>query len=90
MNRVRQKLLDNGIDEEIMLVDEDVFVESLVGTTMLPGLRAVYSYRKMIEEAMTAYKYDIDEAEDYVSYDIDRWAGYMGDKAPIIIDIFEV
>lgn len=89
MRTAREKLEENGIVDEVMLVDEETFKESLIGVTMLPDLRAVYSYEKMVEEVMEKYGYQEDEAADHVSYNVVRWAGYMGDNAPIIVDLLE-
>ena len=85
----REKLQEVSIDEEIMLLDEELYVDSFVGVVMLPGLRAVYDFNKMVEELMQKKGLSAEEAEDYVSYNEVRGCSYLGDKAPIIFDPFE-
>ena len=87
----RDKLLENGIDEDVMLFEEDVFIDSLIGTVMMPDVRAVYDYDKMVEEWVTYYGMAYDEAADYISYNFCRYIGYLHNPgAPIIIDSFVI
>lgn len=86
MRTAREKLLDNGIDDEVQLIEEDVFKESLVGVVYAPGLRAVYDYSKMIEEYVQAKGCTAEEAADYISYNLIRGFSYMGGDTPIIYD----
>ena len=89
MRTAREKLLENGIDEPVQLVEEDVFRESLVGVVYMPGLRAVYDYNKMIEEYMSAKGCTAEEAADYISYNLIRGFSYLGGDTPIIYDSLE-
>lgn len=86
----REKLQEFSIDDsEIVLLDEDLYVESLVGVVMLPGIRAVYNYDIMCKEYAERYDCTYDEAMDYISYDVIRWCEAMGETAPIIFDPLE-
>lgn len=82
----REKLQEASIDEEVLLLDEELYVDSFVGVVMLPGLRAVYDFNKMVEELVQRKGLSYEEAADYVSYNEVRGCGYLGDKAPIIFD----
>ena len=86
MRTAREKLLENGIDEEVQLIEEDVFRESLVGVVFMPDLRAVYDYNKMIEEYVAAHGVTVEEAADYINYNLIRGFSYVGGSTPIIYD----
>ena len=91
MRTAREKLEDNEIDaSEVMLLDEEAFNESLIGTTMMEELRAVYDYDKMIEEYAEFHHVSLEDAADYVCYNVMRSLPYYGSKAPIIVDQFLV
>ena len=85
----KDKLLDNGIDEDVSLFEEDVFVDSLIGTVMMPGIRAVYDFNKMVDDYVNRYHVTPDEAADYICYNLERGIGYSCDPgSPIIVDTF--
>lgn len=85
----REKIEEFVMDEEVLLLDEELYVDSLVGVVMLPGVRAVYDFDKMVEELVQKKGLSAEEAADYVSYNEVRGCGYMGDKSPIIFDPLE-
>ena len=85
----REKLQEYDFDEEVLLLDEELYVDSLVGVVMLPGLRAVYDFNKMVEELVQKKGLSAEEAADYVSYNEVRGCSYFGDKSPIIFDPLE-
>lgn len=85
----KEKISDHLMDEEVLLLDDNLFVDSLVGIVMLPGPRAVYNYNLMVEELVKKKGMSYEDATDYVSYNEVRGCGYMGDKAPIIFDPLE-
>ena len=86
----RERLENNELDaDEIMLLDEEAFVESLIGTTEAEGcIRAVYDYGRMVEEYANFHRISHEDAADHICYNIIRGLPYYGEKAPIIIDLF--
>ena len=84
----REKLLDNmvEIEEDMILLEEDIFIDSLVGVSS--DLRAVYDYDLMVEEYVRRTGCSTDDAIDYVDQGIVRWVGYYTGKAPVILDSF--
>jgi hypothetical protein len=86
MRTAKEKLLDNGIDDEVQLIAEEGFDDALVGVVYLPGLRAVYDYDKMIEGYMKLHGCSAEDAADYINYNLIRGFSYMGGDSPIIYD----
>lgn len=86
----RERLENNEINaDEIMLFDEEAFNESLIGTTESDGfVRAVYDYGRMVEEYAEFHQITPEDAADHICYNIIRGLPYLGEKAPIIIDLF--
>ena len=83
MDRQREKLAENMIEEEIVIFDEEAFCDSLIATT--DDDRAVYDFDIMVAEYSKFHNIPEDEAADYISYNLVRSASYMGGNAPIII-----
>lgn len=81
---VREKLIDNEteIEEDTILLEEDVFVDSLIGVSS--DSRAIYDYGKMIEEYAKKTGCSFDDAIDYVSNGIVRWIECYSGKTPVI------
>ena len=84
MSKARQKLIENGFDEEIILLEEDIFVDSLVGTSS--DDRAVYDFWEMVMELVEKTGITIEEAMEDIDYNIIRSLPCLGDKAPIVVD----
>ena len=86
---IKERLADNEIDvSEVILIDDEAFNKSLIGTTASGELCAVYEYSKMVEEYAEFHKISQEEAADYICYNIIRSLSYYGEKAPVIIDLF--
>lgn len=83
MRTAKEKLEDNMIDEELVLIDEEAFRESLVGTTL--DSRAVYDYDKMVEEFCECHNVSEEEAADYINYNILRGLSYQSGNVPIVV-----
>ncbi|MDR9829982.1 hypothetical protein RCJ22_30860, partial [Vibrio sp. FNV 38] len=66
-NNAREKLDDNEVEIEdgLILVDEDIFIDSMTGISH-DGM-VVYDYSKMVEEFVKKTGCSIDDAADYVS-----------------------
>ena len=84
MRTAREKLLDNGIDnEEMLLIDDDAFCESLIGTT--DDERAVYDYNMMVDEFSKYHGCSTEDAADYINFNVLRALPYYGNQAPIVV-----
>ena len=89
MRTAREKLLDNGVEDEVELIEEDVFRDSLVGVVFDPEVRAVYDFNKMVEEYAAAKNCSAEEAADYICYNLIRGFSYMNsNRTPLIYDSF--
>ena len=87
--RAQERLMEFDLDGEIMLIDDDAYYESFIGTTEINGVfRAVYDYDKMVEEYIAHYNCHPDEATEWIDYNVVRALSYYGEKAPIIINRF--
>jgi len=85
MNRQQEKLENYGIDDEIMLIDDDAYCESLIGVTSDSPTRAVYDFDKMIVEYAEHNHCTTEEAQEWIEYNVLRALPYFGDAAPIVI-----
>lgn len=87
MRTAREKLEENVFEaEEVMLLEEEAFRESLVGISS--NMRAVYDYDKMAEEYAEYHGCSLEDAMDYIDFNVIRSLSYWGQKAPIIMDTF--
>ena len=85
MRTAKEKLEGNLAEpEEVMLLDDEAFNESLVGVTH--DMRAVYDYELMAKEYAEHNGIDLIEAMDHIDSNIIRSLPYLGDKAPIVMD----
>lgn len=82
----RERLYENGIDDDVQLINEEGFDDALVGVVFMPGLRAVYDYEKMIEGYVNLHGCTVEEAADYINYNLIRGFSYTGGDTPIIYD----
>ena len=83
MDKQREKLAENMIEDDIVIFDDEAFCDSLIATT--DDNRAVYDFDVMVEEYSKFHGVSCEDAADYISYNIVRFASYMGGNAPIII-----
>ena len=81
----RERLGDRIIEpDEVVLLDDEAFVESLVGVTS--DMCAVYDYDIMAREYSERNHIPIEEAMEHIDYNIIRCLPMMGKKVPIIMD----
>ena len=79
---------NNGyIDEEIMIIDDDAYCESLIGVSS--DMRAVYDRCIMIDEFAKHHECREDEAMEFIDFNVLRALPYYGNKAPIVFDRLE-
>lgn len=88
---VNEKLLDriqdNGYDleeEEIMLIDDRAFYDSVVGISS--DNRVIYDYDKMADELAKTYGMSLEDAHDHIEFNILRSLPYLGANAPIVFN----
>ena len=87
MKQQEQKLEDNGYnleDEDILLIDDEAYNESLVGVT--DDGQAVYDKDLMVEEFSKHHGCSQEDALEYIDYNIVRALPYFGEKAPILFN----
>ena len=88
MNKQIEKLEDNGIiDEDIVIIDGDIYVDALVGVT--DDSRAVYDQDLIIEALMKNFDMTYEAALEYVEFNMLRSLPYLGKYAPIIFERLE-
>lgn len=86
---IKERLADSEVDvSEVILIDDEAFNKSLIGTTVSGYLCAVYEYNTMVSEYAEFHKISQEEAADYICYNIIRSLPYYGEKAPVIVDLF--
>lgn len=74
---------DQGIEEEVLILDDHAYDKSVVGIT--EDGRLIYDFNKMVEEFMEDEQCDEIEAIEWLEYNTLRALPYMGERAPIII-----
>lgn len=74
---------DQGIEEEVLILDNHAYDKSVVGIT--EDGRLIYDFNKMVEEFMEDEQCDETEAIEWLEYNTLRALPYMGERAPIII-----
>ena len=87
--KARQKLLDYGVDDDVVMFDDEAYCDALVGVSLHPGTRAVYDYHKMIDELSEYNHWTYEEAADWIDCNTLRALPYLGDESPIVIDLFD-
>lgn len=88
MNKQTEKLENNGIvDEDIVIMDDDMYVDALVGVTN--DSRAVYDQDLVIEALVKNDNMTYEEALEYFEYNIIRALPYLGPHAPVIFERLE-
>lgn len=84
INELAEKLLDNGWDEDIILLDNYDYADACIGISH--DGRAVYDYNKMIAWLIEHEEVDnVLEAIEWIDYNTIRALPYMGEKHPIIM-----
>lgn len=74
---------EQGIEEEVLILDDHAYDKSVVGIT--EDGRLIYDFNKMVEEFMEDEQCDEIEAIEWLEYNTLRALPYMGERAPIII-----
>lgn len=74
---------DQGIEEEVLILDNHAYDKSVVGIT--EDGRLIYDFEQMIQEFMEDEQCDETEAIEWLEYNTLRALPYMGERAPIII-----
>ena len=84
--KLLERLQDNGIDEdeEVMLIDDPAFLDSVVGISS--DGRAVYDYEIMAGELAKRYHMSVEDAYEHIDFNIVRALPHYGSKAPVIFD----
>jgi hypothetical protein len=73
----------NKLPPDAMLFCNPDFDNSIIGVTF--DGRAIYDFKKMINEYMQDHDANEDEAVDWLDYNTLRTVPYMGVNAPVII-----
>jgi len=87
LKRQESKLEDNGYvleDEDILLIDDDAYCDSLVGVT--DDRRAVYDKDTMVEEFAKYHNCSEEEALEFIDFNVIRALPYYYEKAPIVFN----
>ena len=74
---------DQGIEEEVLLLDDHAYDKSIIGLT--EDGRLVYDFDKMVKEFAEDEQCDELDAIEWLEYNTLRALPYMGERAPIVI-----
>ena len=85
MNKAREKLLAEGY-EDVLIFENFSYDTALIGIT--EDNRVVYDYDKMIEWLIEKEGFDVTEAAEWIDYNTIRALAYMGQHAPVIVNLF--
>lgn len=86
-----QKLRDaiaaygEDMEQELILLDNHDYDDSIVGIT--EDGRVVYDYEAMVEEYMNDENCPEEDAREWLDYNTLRAIPYMGEHAPVILNI---
>lgn len=81
-DKVENKLLDNGYEDIIYLVNYS-YDDALIGVS--EDNRAIYDYDLMVKWLIENEDFNESEAIDWIDYNTIRTLQYIGDRAPIIM-----
>ena len=81
-DKVKNKLLDNGYEDIIYLVNYS-YDDALIGVS--EDNRAIYDYDLMVKWLIENEDFNESEAIDWIDYNTIRTLQYIGDRAPIIM-----
>ncbi len=71
--------------DDMIILDDHAYDKSIVGVT--EDGRLVYDYSSMVEEYMEDEACDDVDAEEWLTYNTLRAIPYMGDHAPIVVNL---
>ena len=74
---------DQGIEEEVLILDDHAYDKSIIGLT--EDGRLVYDFDKMVKEFAEDEQCDELDAIEWLEFNTLRALPYMGERAPIII-----
>lgn len=74
---------DQGIEEEVLILDDHAYDKSIIGLT--EDGRLVYDFDKMVKEFAEDEQCDELDAIEWLEYNTMRDLPYMGERAPIVI-----
>ena len=74
---------DQGIEEEVLILDDHAYDKSIIGLT--EDGRLVYDFDKMVKEFAEDEQCDELDAIEWLEYNTLRALPYMGERAPIVI-----
>ena len=80
--RAEEKLLENGCDGTIFLINPS-YDDALIGVTS--DECAVYDYELMVQWLIKQDGMTAEEAADWINYNTLRALPYMGEGAPVIM-----
>lgn len=83
--KLREYLEQEGFD--CIILETPSFDNSIIGFST--DGRLVYDLESMINEYVSDEQLDRESAIEYISYNTLRALSYMGDKSPIVINMFE-
>lgn len=79
---IKERLADSEVDvSEVILIDDEAFNKSLIGTTVSGYLCAVYEYNTMVSEYAEFHKISQEEAADYICYNINPFPSLLRRKS---------
>ena len=85
-NKAREKLLAEGYDD-VMIFEDFSYDTALIGVT--EDNRAVYDFDLMVEWLIDEKGFkDALEAVEWIEYNTIRALPYMGECAPVIVNLF--
>ena len=85
-NKAEEKLLKEGY-EDVVVFENFSYDTALIGVT--EDNRAVYDFDKMVEWLIDTESFsDMEEAVEWIQYNAIRALPYMGDRAPVIVNLF--
>ena len=74
---------DQGIEEEVLILDDHAYDKSIIGLT--EDGRLIYDFDKMVKEFAEDEQCDELDAIEWLEYNTIRALPYMGERAPIVI-----
>ena len=74
---------DQGIEEEVLILDDHAYDKSIIGLT--EDGRLVYDFDKMVKEFAEDEQCDELDAIEWLEFNTLRALPYMGERAPIVI-----
>lgn len=82
----REELADLGYENHIVFDNPD-FDGAIIGVST--DGRVVYDYDLMIEHLVSVDNMSVEEAADFIDYNTLRMIPYIGEGAPIVVNLLE-